>query len=127
MERRSLDRSGVNGLEQWKKDNPFRGKRATPRRTFLGYGIGYIGKKPVRSASKQSGRFITTRFIVLNRLTVIPVGSYVATEGRDGYPKAQERVNLQWDQVWEGTRLFLLAIAVGCLLAALSIAFGKRH
>jgi hypothetical protein len=127
MKRRSLGTKDVDGFERWKEENAPSPPTPTPRRTLLGYGIGYVGKKePISSGNQHSDSFITTRFIVIRGVTAIPLGSYRAVEGVDGYPKVEERVSLQWDQVWSGMRVFLFASLTGLALAAVSIYFAER-
>lgn len=128
MERRSLGPKDVQSFEQWRKETAPQPPPPTPQRTFDGYGIGYVGKKTLtQSVGERSGSFVTTRFLMIRGLTTIPLGSYRAIEGRGGYPKVEERVSMQWDQVWQGMRVFLFATLTGLALAAVSIYFAESR
>jgi hypothetical protein len=88
--------------------------------TFLGYGIGYEGRKPI------GDQFITTRFLIVRYVRVIPLGSYRATDGKNGILKIGARVPLQWDQVWLGMRLSVLMVVIGLAIGALTIYFENK-
>lgn len=118
MQRRSLSDHDVRALSDWQQQQK---PVPPPQRVFLGYGVRFVGKKFLSEQEERSGVFVSTKFIVLNRVCLIPVGSYRLKQNSGKYPDVEGRVALQHDQVWSGLWPALALFGVGMAGAALSI------
>jgi hypothetical protein len=124
MGRRSLSKKDVNALADWEEQQ--KPPPPPPQRVFLGYGTRFVGKKFLTPEDERQGIFVATKFVVLRYSSIFPIGSYRVIQ-RDGkVPQIENRVPLQWDQVWLGVRFTLVAIFVGFAAAAVSIYFANR-
>lgn len=124
MERRSLSGKDIQDLADWEEQQ--KSPPPPPRRTFLGYGVEFAGKKFLTDEDERQGIFVATKFVVLRYAAIIPIGSYRVAQRGGEFPQIVDRVPLQWDQVWSGVRVSLFAILIGLGLAAVSIYFTDR-
>jgi hypothetical protein len=125
MRRRSLGRKDVDDMKDWEEQQ--KPPPPDPQRVVLGYGIRYVGRKFLTPDDESSGIFAATKFIVVRRVPMIPIGSYLIKPRESGLPEIESRVPLQWDQVWSGIWPLLLFIAIGLGLLAVTISLGGKR
>jgi hypothetical protein len=117
MQKRSISSSDVDEFRNWKGEhtNP-----APVRRTFLGCGLKFVGKKFLSTQDEREGIFVATRFVVLIGMPMIPTGSFRVDQHDRGFPQIRTRVALQLDQVWSGLWPTILVFIVGAVVGVLS-------
>lgn len=129
MQSRSLGNKDVKALKDWEKDREDKQKPLpTPQRVILGYGVRFVGHKFLCEEDERRKIFTATKFLVVRYVPIFPIGSYRAREAEHGLPKTLDRIDLQWDQVWQGMKMTVLATTLGLAGAAISIYFAEhRH
>ena len=111
MRRRSLGTKDIKELKDWEEQQ--KPPSPPPQRVFLGYGVRFVGKKYLSQDDERRGVFIATKFVVLKWAAVFPIGSYRVVQAEGDYPRIEDRVPLQWDQVWLGLKPTAITILVG--------------
>jgi hypothetical protein len=118
MQKRSISSSDVEEFEKWKDEHT---DPAPVRRTFLGYGLKFVGKKFLSTEDEREDIFVATRFVVVMGMPTIPLGSFRVDQRDRGFPRIHSRVALQLDQLWSGLwptiLLFVVGVAAGVLTA----------
>jgi hypothetical protein len=125
MQRRSLDRKDIDEMKDWEEQQ--KPLPPDPQSVVLGYGIRYVGKKFLSPDDEGHGIFVATKFIVVRRVPLIPIGSYRIKPRESGLREIESRVPLQWDQVWSAMWPLLLFIAIGLGLLAVTISLGGKR
>jgi hypothetical protein len=125
MRRRSLGTKDIEELKNWEEQQ--KPPPPPPQRVFLGYGMRVVGRKYLSQEDESQGVFTATKFVVLKGVSFFPVGSYRMKQVPNEFPQIENRVPLQWDQVWSGVKPALFATLIGFTLAVVVIYFKERR
>jgi hypothetical protein len=126
MRRRSLGTNDAKELKDWEQKKILESKPAR-QRVIFGYGVKFVGRKFLSDEDEHKGIFVATKFIVINYVPLVPIGSFRVLEANDGLPEIISKVPPQWNQVWPPIVLFLAAVFLGVGLAAVGILLSKHR
>ena len=117
MQRRSIGAKDVRSLRLRQKRAQLQARVGTNPNLGRGTRLEFRGHKFLTESDERKGVSAVTRWFVFSYMPLIPLGSYRAGAPKSGDPNPHiiGKIELQWDQVWEGWKRTAIIVSLSVI------------